>query len=106
MTYVLALAGVEETTPAAPPAGAATLTFEAMELSLSNYADAVDAGAEKERLTKEIEAKEKSAETISKRLENPGYVAKAPPKLVEESKAQLAALRAEIAALRDRLASM
>ncbi len=56
-------------------------------------------------MTKELAEKTKSADTMSKRLENPGYIAKAPAKLVEESKRQLATLQAEIAAIRERLGS-
>jgi valyl-tRNA synthetase len=82
------------------------VTYEAQELALSNLADAVDDSAETERLEKELADKTKSAETIRKRLENPGYAAKAPPKLVEESRQQLERLEAEIAAIKDRLASL
>ena len=39
-------------------------------------------------------------------MECSSYMAKAPAKLVEESKQQLAALQAEIAAIKDRLASL
>jgi valyl-tRNA synthetase len=108
LAYVESLAGVEQLTDAAPTGGtvSAVVTYDAMELTLTNLADAVDAGAEKDRLAKDLADKTKSAETISKRLENPGYMAKAPAKLVEESKAQLETLRAEIAALRDRIASV
>jgi valyl-tRNA synthetase len=75
------------------------------ELFLSNLADevAVDAGAERERIAKELDGLRKSAQTISGRLENPGYVQRAPAKLVEESKAQLAKLHGEIAALEAKL---
>ena len=108
-SYVESLAGIETFTENPPTAGGGTqvtIRFESYEVVLSNLADKVDAGAEKERLEKDLADKSKAATTISKRLENPGYMAKAPAKLVEESKAQLAALEAEVVALREQLEKM
>jgi valyl-tRNA synthetase len=56
------------------------------------------------QLTSELAAKRtgelrKQHATIAGRLANPGYVDRAPPKLVEESKAQLRAIEAELASL-------
>ncbi|NUQ68695.1 MAG: valine--tRNA ligase [Phycisphaerales bacterium] len=73
----------------------ATFTFEAAEFGLSNLADAVDAGAEVERLTRQIEDLDKAIKTLGGRLSNESYVAKAPPKLVQETKDQLAKAMAE-----------
>jgi valyl-tRNA synthetase len=106
LAYIENLAGLERITTDAPAPGTTKVvaTYDAQELGLSNLADAVDASAEQDRLARELAEKIKSAETMSKRLENPGYIAKAPAKLVEESKQQLATLQAEITAIRERLA--
>ncbi len=46
----------------------------------------VDENAEKERLAKKIEELTKKKAAMEGRLNNAGYLAKAPPKLVEETK--------------------
>lgn len=98
------LAGVSVETSSVPGGSASVITrFEGVEMALANLADAVDAGVERERLGKQLEQLRKSAATISGRLSNPGYADRAPPKLVEDSKAQLAKLEAEIAAIESRL---
>lgn len=56
----------------------------------------IDRGAEKQRLTKRLEELTKSVGALKGRLNNPGYIAKAPPALVEESKAKLAETEKEI----------
>jgi valyl-tRNA synthetase len=95
--------------PADASKPAATLNFASSELKLSNLADeavTLDTGAEKERLTKLIAEKRKSAGVIEARLANPGYADKAPAKLVEQSKAELARLTAEAAAAEASLAKL
>ncbi len=101
------LCGLETIERAAPSGGVTAVSVRVLgeELFVSNLADAVDAGAERERLTKQIADLEKTESTMEKRLGNEGYIAKAPPKLVEESKAQLAKVKAELAALREKLRS-
>ncbi|MEO1512825.1 MAG: hypothetical protein AAFU70_12190, partial [Planctomycetota bacterium] len=47
----------------------------------TEIADAADAGAEKERLAKELADLDKSIKNLEGRLNNPGYVDKAPEKL-------------------------
>lgn len=102
------LAGIESIVSAPPTSGTPAVAFRAIgeELHLSNLADAIDAGAEKDRLTKQLEQLRKNAGAISGRLNNPGYVDKAPPKLVEESKAQLAKINDEIAAIEGKLGAL
>ncbi len=99
---VQTLAVLDTITLQAPKAGVPTvaLRVDADELHLSNFADAVDAGAERERLLKIIADRERTISTIDKRLENPGYIAKAPPNLVEESRSQRAAALAELESAR------
>ncbi|MCC6322366.1 MAG: valine--tRNA ligase [Phycisphaerales bacterium] len=115
-----AAAGVLETVPGlietlggldgistSAPTGAATAPFRALgeDLALSNIADAAQAAAgdDRDELTRKLASLRKSEETLNGRLNNPGYIQRAPAKLVEESKAQLAKLHEEIAAIESRL---
>ena len=102
------LAGVEAIVTSKPPAQAVAFRpgIGGEEMFLSNLADAIDAGAEKDRLTKQLADLRKSEGALNGRLSNPGYVDKAPAKLVEESKAQLAKIRDEIAAIEAKLKSL
>jgi valyl-tRNA synthetase len=105
------LAGLETITSSKPTGPAVAFRASGEELHLSNLADAgagggLDTSAEKERLTKLLADLRKSEAALAGRLNNPGYAQKAPPKLVEESKAQLAKIRAEIAAAESKLASL
>ncbi|MEL6797583.1 MAG: class I tRNA ligase family protein, partial [Planctomycetota bacterium] len=86
----LALAGLEEIKTTAPEADANPIAFTigGIEHHLTNLADALDAGAEKERLTKLVDDLTKSLAALDKRLSNPGYTDKAPKHLVDETRAQ------------------
>ena len=86
------LAGVESITADSPDGQAASFTFEGAEYQLSNLADALDEGAEKDRLEKELATIEKSIKGIEGRLANPGYTDKAPAHLVQQTRDQLAGL--------------
>ncbi len=86
------LAGVESISANTPDGQAASFTFEGSEYQLSNLADALDEGAEKERLEKELAGIEKSIKGIEGRLSNPGYTDKAPAHLVQQTRDQLAGL--------------
>lgn len=86
------LAGVESISADTPVGQSASFTFEGSEYRLSNLADALDAGAEKDRLEKELAAIEKSITGINGRLSNPGYTDKAPAHLVQQTRDQLAGL--------------
>ena len=85
-------AGIREVTSDAPSGNAAAFTFEGTEYHLSDLADAVDAGVERERLQKELDGLDKSIKGIEGRLSNPGYVDKAPEHLVQQTRDQLAQL--------------
>jgi len=86
------LAGVESISSDTPDGQAASFTFEGSEYQLSNLADALDEGAEKDRLEKELATIEKSIGGIKGRLSNPGYTDKAPAHLVQQTRDQLAGL--------------
>jgi valyl-tRNA synthetase len=56
----------------------------------------IDAGADQERVGKRRDELIKSIAAMKGRLANEGYIAKAPPALVEQTKAQLAEMEAEL----------
>ncbi|HLO40102.1 MAG TPA: valine--tRNA ligase [Phycisphaerales bacterium] len=99
------LAGLERMTTQGADGVHTVFTFEGREYAASNLADAstVDAGAEVERLKKVIADCEKVMQTLEGRLANPGYAQKAPPKMVQETKDQLAKAIADRSAAADAL---
>ena len=66
----------------------------------------IDIGAEKARLNKAIERAQKDAKSIAGRLGNEKFLAKAPPAVVEENRAKLAAHEAEAEKLEAALARL
>ncbi|MBX3359333.1 MAG: valine--tRNA ligase [Phycisphaeraceae bacterium] len=97
---VRTLGKVDLVTAETPAGPAVAFRFEAFEIQASSLAEAVDASAEKERLERIIADSTKKIATFDGRLNNPGYLAKAPPKLVDETKAQRAAAVEELEAAR------
>jgi valyl-tRNA synthetase len=99
---VEALAGLEAVAdlPAERPSGAVPLAFEGQELLLVNLVDAVDVGSERSRLERLVADKSRVIAGYESKLGNPGYVAKAPPKVVEETRAMLAQAKADVDAAR------
>ena len=91
-TCSLVAVGVE----IAPVANAVTATTAGVEIFVEGL---VDPNAEKARLTKDCELAQKRIDAMKGRLGNEAYIAKAPPKLVAETKAQLAAAETELAKL-------
>jgi valyl-tRNA synthetase len=72
-------------------------------------ADVIDISAERDRLAKAIEKVEKEMGGIDKRLSNPGFLAKAAPEVVEETREKrndLAGQRDKLTAAVTRLAEM
>ncbi|HEY1683812.1 MAG TPA: hypothetical protein VGG19_03535, partial [Tepidisphaeraceae bacterium] len=61
----------------------------------------VDPNAEKARIAKRTEELQKQITTLQSRLSNEGYVAKAPPHLIEQTKKQLADAEAELKKLKE-----
>jgi valyl-tRNA synthetase len=92
---VQTLAGVERVTADAAPAMSSGVTFEGVEHRVSNLADAADAGAERDRLTKQLADLDKSIAALEGRLNNPGYAQRAPEKLVQQTRDELGAKQAE-----------
>lgn len=95
---VTALANIGAVTASAPTGPSTPITIEGSEFRLSNLADQIDAGAEKDRLTRLVADLSKSKTTLEGRLANPGYAQKAPPHMVQQTKDQLAKAEAELAA--------
>ena len=96
---VESMAGLEAVAPAASRGGAAAaFPFEGEECWLDGLVDQADAGAERARLEKLVADRRKAAQGYRGKLDNAGYVAKAPPKVVEETRAMLAAAEADLAA--------
>jgi valyl-tRNA synthetase len=63
----------------------------------------IDFAAERERLTKEIEKLAKRQSSLERRLNSPGFTAKAPPKVIEETKANIADAIEQIRRLQERV---
>jgi valyl-tRNA synthetase len=107
---VSTLAGLDRITSTDPDAKrqAATLVFmfEGREQYLGGLVDAVDAEAERARLTKLVDDKQKSITNMQGRLNNASYVSKAPAALVEQTRSQLADAEADLAAARKALESL
>jgi valyl-tRNA synthetase len=80
----------------AEPASSAKASAAGAEIYVEGL---VDTSAEQQRVAKRKAELTKEIEAMQKRLGNEGYIAKAPPKLVEETKAKLAAAEAELARL-------
>jgi valyl-tRNA synthetase len=99
LDLVRTLAGVEHVVAIGADTGTGStptpFTFEGQALALSDLADAVDAGAERERLMKLVGDLDKSIAALTARLSNPGYADKAPAKLVQQTRDELARQQAE-----------
>ncbi|MBA4119927.1 MAG: valine--tRNA ligase [Isosphaera sp.] len=84
--------------------GASTMImWDGAELRLSDLAEAIDPAAERERLGKLLAAEVEKAASLRSRLEKPGYAQRAPARLVEESRAELARSEQEADRLRQLL---
>jgi len=79
-----------------PPAESARATAAGCDIYVEGL---VDANAEKERIAKRREELTRQIAAMQGRLNNPGYIGKAPPHLVDQTKAQLAEAEAELAKL-------
>jgi valyl-tRNA synthetase len=104
-TYVMPLAGVNRlhvSAPAAKPALSATFVGQRMEIFVP-LAGVIDLAEERARLGKEVAAVDKDLATLSRRLDNPNFVAKAPPEVVHKDRAQLEELQAKKAKLQENL---
>ncbi|WP_434380083.1 valine--tRNA ligase [Melittangium boletus] len=102
---VTRLAGLGELTISAPghkPALSAAFVGSQLEIYVP-LAGLIDVDAERERLGKEITRAEQEAGGIKRKLDNPNFVAKAPPDVVEKDRARVEELEARVSKLRDNL---
>ena len=101
LSWAYALAGISSVRADNPPAGTPAVRIRVLDhdVTLTDLADVIDAGAEAERKTKEISEKRKEIDILQARLNNPGYVERAPAKLIEETKSKLQKLQNELASL-------
>jgi len=85
------------------PADAAAVVRPNIEVYLHGQ---LDSGSEKTRLTKRAEELEKQIKNLRGRLSNEAYISKAPEKLVNETKQQLADAEAEAEKVAEQLAGL
>jgi valyl-tRNA synthetase len=78
----------------AAPAGSVTFVLGEAIVAIP-LAGVMDIDAEKGRLSKEIARCAKEIETVSRKLDNPGFVAKAPAEVIEEQRERRASYEAE-----------
>ena len=88
------------------PSDAIPIAFEGGRIMLSDLVDAVDLDKARARLAKVIEQKAKQVEGLERRLDNPNYVQKAKPELVEETRRMLEEARKDHAAAEAALAGL
>jgi len=104
--YVESLAGIATVTADEASAGASPLVFEGSPIHLSDMVEAADVGAESARLTKKIDELRGQIGGLEGRLANKGYVDNAPENLVQETRDQLTAAQADLAATEAALAAL
>ncbi|HEY0935664.1 MAG TPA: class I tRNA ligase family protein, partial [Trebonia sp.] len=107
------LAGHEESVRAllrlTVPSGAftpgASLTAEGVTVEL-DLAGTVDVAAERKRLERDLAAARKEAQSMTAKLGNEAFTAKAPAAVIDKSRQRLAAAEADVSRLESRLASL
>jgi valyl-tRNA synthetase len=107
-TYLLTQARLDDLrleTTAERPAQTATTVFQGVEIHIP-LQGLIDLDEETARLRKEIARMEKEIAFFAKKLGNPGFVAKAPPEVIEKDRAKLAEFEARKAALEASLAAL
>jgi valyl-tRNA synthetase len=92
-------------TSAPRPAGCLSSVFGEGEISLY-VGDVLDIQAEVARLKQELVSIEKAAAASQSRLDKPDFVARAPQEVVEKERSRVAEGQAQIARLRENLASL
>ncbi|MET0403565.1 MAG: valine--tRNA ligase, partial [Cystobacter sp.] len=105
---VTRLAGLGELNIAAPgakPSLSAAFVSAQMEIFVP-LAGLIDVDAERDRLGKEITRSEQEAGGIKRKLDNPNFVAKAPPDVVEKDRARVEELEARVIKLRESMARL
>ena len=83
----------------------ASLLAEGVTVEL-DLAGTVDVAAERKRLERDLAAARKEAQSMTAKLGNEAFTAKAPAEVIEKSRPRLAAAEADIARLESRLAAL
>jgi valyl-tRNA synthetase len=86
-------------------APSASLLAEGVTVEL-DLAGTVDVAAERKRLERDLAAAQKEAQSMTAKLGNEAFTAKAPAEVIEKSRARLAVAEADIARLESRLAAL
>jgi len=86
-------------------AASAALLTEGVTVEL-DLAGMVDVAAERKRLERDLAAARKEAQSMTAKLGNEAFTAKAPAEVIEKSRARLAAAEADITRLESRLAAL
>jgi len=86
-------------------AASAALLTEGVTVEL-DLAGMVDVAAERKRLERDLAAARKEAQSMTAKLGNEAFTAKAPAAVIEKSRARLAAAEADITRLESRLAAL
>jgi valyl-tRNA synthetase len=109
LTYIQNLARAESIDLATPdreiPQGSIVGVLGTVQVALP-LAGLIDIAALKAKMTKDLAKIEGEIKSASARLSNPGFVAKAPPEVIEGSKASLVEAQTQAAILTDRLARL
>ena len=90
---------------AAPEAGSVTVVTHAAQASMP-MAELVDLEKEKARMEKELKKNSAELEKLDKKLQNPGFLNKAPEHVVKAEQERSAQLRELVAKLEDQLKNM
>ena len=107
-SYLMPLAGLGELRigePGTKPPQSAAFVGPRMEIFVP-LAGLIDVDAERDRLRKEITRSEQEVGGIKRKLDNPNFVAKAPPDVVEKDRARVEELEARITKLQDNLSRL
>ena len=91
--------------PAESFAASASLAAEGITVEL-DVAGAIDVGAERRRLEKDLTAARNEAEQAERKLANADFTAKAPEQVVAKTRQRLEAARSDITRLSQRLAAL
>ncbi|MCY1042152.1 valine--tRNA ligase [Corallococcus sp. bb12-1] len=103
--YLMPLAGLSEVhvgPPGAKPPQAAAFVSGNLEIYVP-LAGLVDLDAERDRLKKEIARAEQELTSVQRKLDNPSFVARAPPDVVAKDKARVEELQERTVKLQDHL---
>ena len=92
------LSRAEQVDPENRPADAVAFPFQGFELLVSGLVDAVDVGAERKRLEQTIADRTRAASGFQGKLNNAGYLAKARPEVIEETRRMLSQVQADLVA--------